>query len=217
MNKIMLLILLIFTTNSLSESSARLVENFDIEFTYEEEIDETHILNLIRIEYDTFNHNLNIPDDRISLHDNKINIKFIKKIEKFALEGKSLPSIVIAQAILETGFGRSKKLEYNIFGIKGRGIKSKTNEFYNNKFVKIKSEFQKFSNFKEAFNRHRDIISVYGYNNRDYRHWAHRIKHCGYATDPRYAYKLIYLINKYELYRLDRIQNYNRKLKDINI
>ena len=33
--------------------------------------------------------------------------------------------------------------------------------------------------------------------------WAHGLKKAGYATDPQYAYKLISLIERYELWQFD--------------
>lgn len=141
------------------------------------------------------------------------NIKFILNLKDYALNGKSLPSIAIAQAILETGYGKSKKLEHNIFGIKGKGILAKTKEYYNNKFHVVDSaEFQKFNSISEAFDRHYEIISRCNFNNRDYNDWAKKIKKYGYATDPLYAEKLIYLIKKHDLYRLDIIQELKNNL-----
>lgn len=153
---------------------------------------------------------------RISARNNKINMDFINKITCYALESESLPSIVIAQAILETGYGRYDKLEFNIFGIKGKGIKSKTREFVNGRYIRIKSEFQKFDNFTDAFDRHYNIIGKYGFVNRDYKDWAWRIKNNGYATDPRYAQKLIYIIEMYDLVRLDSIQVMEKSLYNTN-
>lgn len=153
--------------------------------------------------------------DKISEEDSQHNIEFITRIGDNALYAKSLPSISVSQAILETGFGRSTKLEHNIFGIKGRGIKSKTKEFYNNRFIEITAEFQRFNSLTEAFDRHYDIIGKYVGDNREYKDWAFKIKKNGYATDPRYAYKLIYLIEKYELHRLDRIQEMKNEMEDL--
>ncbi len=37
----------------------------------------------------------------------------------------------------------------------------------------------------------------------DYVSWAHGLKKAGYATDSKYAYKLISLIERYELWKYD--------------
>ena len=41
---------------------------------------------------------------------------------------------------------------------------------------------------------------------KNYRAWAKGLKKAGYATDPKYADKLISLIDRYELYRYDKIK-----------
>lgn len=180
------------------------------------ELNKKNILHNINKQYSSYNLKLNTYDNRISKKDNKINIDFINSITCNALESEGLPSISIAQAILETGYGRSNKLKSNIFGIKGRGIKSKTKEFVNGKYITIKAEFQKITNLNHAFNRHYEIISRYGFDNRNYKDWAFKIKKCGYATDPKYAEKLIYLIEKHDLARLDSIQELNKSLNNYN-
>ena len=38
----------------------------------------------------------------------------------------------------------------------------------------------------------------------DYKGWSHGLKKAGYATDPKYAQKLIKIIEDYQLYRFDR-------------
>ena len=174
-----------------------------------------NLIENINDEYGTYYSNLVTKDDNISKRRHNNNIEFIDRITCYALDSEALPSISIAQAILETGYGRSNKLENNIFGIKGKGIKTKTKEFYNGKFVKIKDEFQYFNSLDDAFNRHYNIIGKYGFKTRDYKEWAYRIKECGYATDPDYAEKLIKIIENHDLSRLDRIQELNKKLDKI--
>jgi len=45
--------------------------------------------------------------------------------------------------------------------------------------------------------------SLFDLSPTDYKAWAHGLKKAGYATDPAYAYKLISLIEEYELHRFD--------------
>ena len=40
----------------------------------------------------------------------------------------------------------------------------------------------------------------------DYKDWAKGLQKAGYATDPKYAQKLIALIEKYELNRYDKLE-----------
>jgi LysM repeat protein len=42
---------------------------------------------------------------------------------------------------------------------------------------------------------------------KDYRGWAYGLKAAGYATDPKYPDKLISIIERYELYKLDGSEN----------
>jgi len=44
----------------------------------------------------------------------------------------------------------------------------------------------------------------------DYEGWAHGLKKAGYATDPVYAYKLISIIENYELHSYDLSQNIDK-------
>ena len=148
-------------------------------------------------------------------HVSKRTANFIKKLTCDAVNNNALPSIVIAQAAIETGYGRSNKLGNNIFGIKGRGIKTKTKEFSRGKFITLYSEFQYFNTLDDAIARHFEIISRYDFKTRDYVEWAFKIKRGGYATDPNYPIKLIYIIKKFELDRLDRIQEMNNRLCEL--
>ena len=151
-----------------------------------------------------------------SFYSNKRHINFINNIVCHAMKSKSLPSISIAQAILETGYGKYNKLGYNLFGIKGNDIKSKTKEFVNGKYISIYSKFQNFNNFDDAFIRHYDIIKKYKFDNNNYADWANKIQSCGYATDPNYSKKLIHIIEKHELFRLDKIQALNNEYYMLN-
>lgn len=157
----------------------------------------------IEKEYDLFFSNL----DKVKAP--QFTIEFINKLRCDAIDSKSLPSIVIAQAALETGYGKHNKLKNNIFGIKGRGIVTKTKEFYNGRFITIRAEFQYFPTIKDAFNKHYQILNRYGVYGYDYKTWINRIVICGYATDPNYDNKLNYIIEKFQLQRLDNIQKLN--------
>jgi len=44
----------------------------------------------------------------------------------------------------------------------------------------------------------------------DYKGWAHGLKACGYATNPRYATKLIEIIQLYKLYEYDKAKGYDK-------
>lgn len=147
--------------------------------------------------------------------------KIINKFDKYLTEDKKqwsvsmlpivllqteqcLPSIVLAQAILETGYGQSS-IGNNIFGIKGKGSLVATHEFIDGKRVDIIDEFQDFASVSDAIKRHASIVEKHFTNDISYADLARKIHSSGYATDPKYASKLIFLIEQYELYRLDSI------------
>jgi flagellum-specific peptidoglycan hydrolase FlgJ len=137
---------------------------------------------------------------------------FFNKVMYEAIDSKSLPSVAIAQASVETGYGRYNKLQNNIFGIKGRGIRTVTKEYYKGKFITIRANFQYFPTLKDAFNKHSEILYRYGARGYDYENWLERIKACGYATDPLYSHKVRSVIKRYELHRLDKIQILKKKM-----
>ena len=126
-------------------------------------------------------------------------------------------SIKMAQALLESGAGRSTlALEANNhFGIKcGGSWTGKTfyrkDDDYNDKGKLIESCFRKFSAVEESYTAHSDFLKnqkryafLFDYKPTDYKKWAHGLKKAGYATDNAYPKKLIQIIEKYELYALD--------------
>jgi flagellum-specific peptidoglycan hydrolase FlgJ len=185
-------------------------------------------INMTQMEMDILNNELRINLLEKQINDEysefyssleKINSKttkqFISDLACNAVNNKALPSIVIAQASLETGYGKYMKLGNNIFGIKGKGIITKTKEFQRGRFVTLYDEFQYFKSLDDAMARHFEIIRRYDFETRDYVEWAFKIKRGGYATDPNYPTKLIYIIQKFELDRLDRIQEMEQRLVEL--
>jgi hypothetical protein len=145
--------------------------------------------------------------------------EFVKKIYEAAkIEQKTslVPAaITTAQAILETGFGRaipidinSGKYSYNLFGIKGIGpagfVSVYTHEFFNGKKQKIVDKFKAYHNFAESITGRTSFLkqnkrykSLFTTN--DPEQWAKGLQSAGYATDPKYADKLISIMNKWSL------------------
>lgn len=174
-------------------------------------IKKNHIENLIEKEFDLFYQNLD------SINAKEYVREFFNMILCDAIESKSLPSISIAQASLETGYGRYNKLKNNLFGIKGVGIITKTKEYYKGRFITISANFQYFPTLKSAFDGHYQILRRYGVSGNKYENWIDRIVACGYATDPNYDKKLHKIIETYQLNRLDKIQEYTKILSKIDI
>lgn len=127
-------------------------------------------------------------------------------------------SITLAQAVFESGAGRSRlaRLGNNHFGIKCHGWTGRTiaedddasGECFRAYDHPLQS-FEDHSKFLVNSSRYRRLFSL---SMQDYRGWAHGLKACGYATNPRYAYKLIELIELYKLYVYDSARSYDHAM-----
>lgn len=149
---------------------------------------------------------------------------FIREIGPIAKEvDKSfdlLPSITIAQACLESDYGKSDLSQKynNLFGVKGNNPNTsavlKTKEFEKGKWIEIKARFQIYDSYEASIRAHarlfqkgttwdakqyRHVLAA-----KNYREQAHALVKDGYATDPDYADKLIKLIEEYNLDRFDK-------------
>ncbi len=124
-------------------------------------------------------------------------------------------SVTLAQAALETGWGRSTIGDArNLFGIKGRGpagsITVPTREVINGRSVTVNGTFRKYHTWLESVEDHANLLK----NNSRYRRafqysnnpdqFAREIHRAGYATDPNYARTLISIMKSYNLYQWDR-------------
>lgn len=127
-------------------------------------------------------------------------------------------SITLAQAVFESGAGRSRlaRLGNNHFGIKCHGWTGRTiaedDDALGECFRAYDHPLQSFedhSKFLVNSSRYRKLFSL---SMQDYRGWAHGLKACGYATNPRYAYKLIELIELYKLYVYDSARSYDHAM-----
>ena len=135
-----------------------------------------------------------------------------KDIAKREMKEYAVPaSITLAQGILESNSGKSRLAVEgnNHFGIKchdnwkGEKILHDDN--------KAQECFRKYNNAEESFKDHSQFLAKrkrYAFLFRlpitDYVAWAKGLKKAGYATDPTYPDKLIYIIEKYHLDKLDK-------------
>ena len=132
----------------------------------------------------------------------------------------SIPaSITLAQGILESGNGESRLA---VDGKNHFGIKCHSN--WNGKTIIVDDDekgecFRKYSDVAESYRDHSLFLSergrysfLFAYKKSDYKKWAKGLKKAGYATNPKYASLLIDLIEKYELYNYDKIDQPNQKL-----
>ncbi len=151
--------------------------------------------------------------------------EFIKYVTPMALQiqkqnGMSA-ALKVAQAILETGWGKSIPVDRysglysnNFFGIKGTGnagsVLVGTREEYYGTLYYIDDYFRAYKSVQDSFNDHTALLTEreryipYKEVMHNSTAAAHALKRCGYATDSGYAGKLIYLIQKWGLGELDK-------------
>lgn len=141
-----------------------------------------------------------------------------------ACKGTTLfPSVKLAQAALETGWGKSVIGEAkNMFGIKARGantpywkgafVMKSTQEYTNGAYHTVSEPFRKYISLADSIRDHTYFLqqnpryaSVFKAKTPEEQ--ANALFACGYATDPPYAAKLISIINSNNLISLDQKKN----------
>lgn len=134
-------------------------------------------------------------------------------------------SVVIAQACLETGFGKSSlMIKANaIFGIKaskawkGKVYNSKTKECYDGiTNVTIDACFRAYNSFADSISDYFDLIcknSRYkkAINSSSPEECIKAIKDGGYATDPKYVDSILKIIKSNKLEQYDRKEKESKK------
>ena len=137
-----------------------------------------------------------------------------KNYEKYNI----LPSLTVAQAILESNWGKSKlaKDYYNFFGMKagnnytGETVTLNTKEEISGELVTVKCKFRVYHSFDEGIEGYYKFITgIPRYSNligeTNYKEACRKIREDGWATDSSYTDKLISLIEKYNLTKYDCI------------
>lgn len=139
---------------------------------------------------------------------------FINKIGPMAsadMEASGiLASLTIAQAILESGWGKSglTTAANNLFGIKGtyngQGYTCQTKEWDGSKYITVDATFRKYPSWAESVADHSALFNrLDRYKNlrglTDYKLACQYVREDGYATDPSYTSKLVSLIETYDL------------------
>ena len=145
---------------------------------------------------------------------------FIQSVAPGAIQGwneyKVLPSITVAQAIVESGWGRSalSTQAHNLFGIKGsyngNSVVMRTREVYGGRSVYVNANFRAYANNSESVTDHGRFLNVNSrYRNllgdTNYASVANKLRQDGYATDPSYASTLIRFVQTYNLNQLDAV------------
>ncbi|MCC6577202.1 MAG: glucosaminidase domain-containing protein [Flavobacteriales bacterium] len=128
-------------------------------------------------------------------------------------------SITLAQGLLESGNGNSVLAlkANNHFGIKCTPDWSGGKVYHDDD--RRNDCFRKYRDAADSYEDHSRFLlrpryaDLFTLKPTDYKGWAHGLKKAGYATDPRYPQKLIDLIERYELHKLDSGQRPARATK----
>ena len=151
-------------------------------------------------------------------------------IQKYSRQyGYKVSSPIIAQACLESGYGKSALAAkyHNYFGMKcgskwqGRSVNLKTKEEYNlGILTDIKANFRVYSSMEEGVKGYFEFISTQRYQNlktaQTPQQYLEMIKADGYATSSLYVANNMRVIETYALTRFDMIvekptvKNYSR-------
>lgn len=155
--------------------------------------------------------------------------QYVEKYKYIAIEKmhefKIPASITLAQGILESASGNSElaKKANNHFGIKCHSDWEGERYYYDDD---EKDEcFRVYNNPEESFKDHSLFLQkkryekLFTYKTTDYKKWAKGLKKAGYATDPKYPDRLIDIIERYELYKYDKVDEKELKkmMKENNI
>lgn len=136
---------------------------------------------------------------------------FAQKIIAEAYKSKAITglpaSILSAQCILETGWGKQIPIDintgdfsYNLFGIKAKALPyvlSYSPEFESRRWVIKLSKFRKYKNYAESFIDYGNLIlgsarySKAVSHRNDERAYIRELSKAGYATDPKYPEKVL--------------------------
>jgi flagellar protein FlgJ len=129
------------------------------------------------------------------------------------------PTVLVAQAALETGWGKSimraqdGSSSHNLFGIKAQGswkgpeARAITSEFRDGKMVKETADFRSYTTYADSFH---DLVSLLQNNNRyqgvvkaadNPEQFVKELQKAGYATDPDYASKISQIAKQMKSYQ----------------
>ncbi|WP_295728513.1 glycoside hydrolase family 73 protein [uncultured Limosilactobacillus sp.] len=135
--------------------------------------------------------------------------------QQIAADHDLFASVMMAQAILESNWGRSDLAgtHYNLFGIKGtyqgQSVTLPTLEHHNGQDLKELGTFRKYPSIKASLEDYANVLDQEMYSGvhkrscTDYK-MATRNLSGNYATDPQYQHKLNQLIEAYHLVQYDQ-------------
>lgn len=153
--------------------------------------------------------------------DNSSPTAFVNSIMPYAKKAAAElgidPRAIVAQAALETGWGKhvmedkSGKPSLNLFGIKAggawRGDKAtvQTTEYRQNVAVREVADFRSYQSLEHTFNDYVDFLKNNPRyadalrNGSDPADWGVHLQKAGYATDPQYGKKIAKLVMSDEI------------------
>ena len=143
--------------------------------------------------------------------------KVAEKVSKYApLYGISVHSPIIAQAIIESGWGKSGLASkyHNYFGLKcgsswkGKSVNMTTKEEYKvGTMTNIRDNFRVFDDFDDGIRGYFEFINTSRYANlkgvKNPEEYCRRIKADGYATSSKYVDNIMRVIRDNKLTRFD--------------
>jgi LysM repeat protein len=157
----------------------------------------------------------------------RLYIEKYKHIAVAEMDRMGIPaSIKMAQALLESGIGESKLAinANNHFGIKCGGEVWTGETYYMWDDEPVKSCFRVYETAEESFIAHSEFLRnpkkdfrygvLFDLDKKDYEGWAKGLQKSGYATSKTYSKKLISLIERLELYKLDHLTSQTLALEE---
>ena len=151
--------------------------------------------------------------------------KFVKELvptaQSLQREFGILASVSLAQAMIESDFGRSQlaSQHFNLYGVKTdandpQAALYPTLEYYDEEWVEIHDYFKVYASWQESMREHSLLIvngTTWNPNQyeavlqaRTYQDQARALQSSGYATDPDYGDKLIKMIQEWQLDQYDQ-------------
>ena len=161
------------------------------------------------------------------------NSEFIEQIAKYVKKyayvyGIEVHSPIIAQAILESGWGKSTLASkyHNYFGLKcgsrwkGKSVNMITKEEYKvGTMTSIRDNFRVYDSMEDGVKGYFEFINTSRYSNlkgvKSPEEYALRIKFDGYATSSKYVDNIMRVIHDNKLTRFDRNGDGNMKKEEL--
>ena len=155
--------------------------------------------------------------------------KVAEKVSKYApLYGISVHSPIIAQAIIESGWGKSGLASkyHNYFGLKcgsswkGKSVNMTTKEEYKvGTITNIRDNFRVFDDFDDGIRGYFEFINTSRYKNlkgvKSPEEYVRRLEADGYATSSKYVDNIMRVIRDNKLTRFDGNGDDDMKKEDL--